>query len=480
MKVLMVSSECYPFAKSGSIGDVVGSLPKVLKKDEVEVRVILPKYKNIEYSFSKDFNFIKYYFIDIGWRRQYCGIFEYKHEGIIYYFVDNEYYFKRNELYGYDDDAERFIFFNKSVLSVIDQYIWSPDIIHCNDWQTGMIPFILSKEHKRKMQFSNIKTVFSIHNLAFQGNFKADILPDLLGYENNLFNDKSIELYDKVSFIKAGINFSNQILTVSENYSKEIKTEEFGEKLEGLLNYKSNYLKGITSGIDYEIYNPKTDKSIFKNYSVDSIENKYLNKTELQKKLGLSVNADIPIIAVISRLTHQKGSDLIINSLDKILQKNIQIIILGTGDKQYEETFKKLNYIYRDKISVNVDFNEDLAHKIYSGSDMLLMPSLFEPCGVSQLIALRYGTIPIVREVGGLKDSIVNFNKNSGIGNGFTFRNYNVAELVRTVEQAIEIYNNKNSWKSIIEQGMNCNNSWERTSKEYKLLYEELMVEEKL
>lgn len=475
MKVLMVASEVYPFVRSGGLGDVVGSLPKVLKKDGVEIRVILPRYKTIDYDFTKDFKFLKYYFIDIGWRRQYCGILEYKYQGIIYYFVDNEYYFKRNDLYGYHDDAERFIFFSKAVLSMIHEYIWIPDIIHCNDWQTGMIPLVLNKEYKNKRNFENIKTVFSIHNLAFQGNFPPDILPDLLGYDYKLFNDKSIELYNNVSFIKAGINFSDQILTVSESYSKEIRTEEFGERLEGLLSYKSRVLKGITNGIDYDIYNPKDDKFIFKNYSSQTKGDKYLNKTILQRSLGLAINKEVPLIAIISRLTHQKGLDLIVNSLDRILQKNVQVVILGTGDKAYEETLKKLSYIYRDKISVNVKFNEELAHKIYAGSDMLLMPSLFEPCGLGQLIALRYGTIPIVREVGGLKDTILNFNKSSGVGNGFTFKNYSSSELLSTIDYAMETYNNKQDWNSLIEQGMNCDNSWERSSKEYKLLYEKLL-----
>ena len=475
MKVLMVSSEAYPFVISGGLGDVVGALPKVLKKDGVDIRVILPKYKTIDYDFTKDFKFLKHYFIDIGWRRQYCGILEYEYQGVIYYFVDNEYYFKRKDLYGYHDDAERFIFFSKGVLSLIDKYIWTPDIIHCNDWQTAMIPLILNKEYKNKSNFRNIKTIFSIHNLSFQGNFLPQILPDLLGYDYELFNDKSIELYNNVSFIKAGINFSDQILTVSENYSNEIKTEEFGEKLDGLLSYKSCVLKGITNGIDYDIYNPKEDKLIFENYCIRNKEDKYLNKTLLQRSLGLVVNREVPLLAIISRLTHQKGLDLIVNSLDRILQKNVQVVILGTGDKAYEETLKKLSHMYREKISVNVKFNEELAHKIYAGADMLLMPSLFEPCGLGQLIALRYGTIPVVREVGGLKDTILNFNKNSGVGNGFTFKSYTSSELLNTIDYAIEIYKDKKAWSSIIEQGMNCDNSWERASKEYKLLYEKLI-----
>ena len=475
MKVLMVASESYPFISTGELGEVVGALPKVLKKDGVDIRVILPKYKTIDYDFTKYFKFVKYYFVDIGWRRQYCGVFEYEYEGVVYYFVDNEYYFKRNDLYGYHDDAERFIFFSKAVLYIINEHIWLPDIIHYHDWQTGMLPLILNKELKRKRNYENIKTIFSIHNLAFQGNFSPEILPDLLGYDYELFNNKSIELYNNVSFIKAGINFSDQILTVSEGYSNDIKTEEFGEKLEGLLNYKSCMLKGINNGIDYNLYNPNEDTNIFKKYSVRTKEDKVFNKTYLQRKLGLSVNKETPLIAIISRLTHQEGLDLIVNTLDRILQKKIQVVILGSGDKAYEETLKKLNYIYRDKISVNLKFNEDLSHKIYAGADILLMPSLFEPCGLGQLIALRYGTVPIVREVGGLKDSILSFNRNSGVGNGFTFKDYTPSELLKTIDYAIEVYNNKKLWNSLIEQGMNCDNSWERSSKEYKLLYEKLI-----
>jgi starch synthase len=471
MRVLMVASEADPFIKTGGLGDVIGALPQALNKEEVEIRVILPKYKNMNYRFSKNLEFIKYFFVDVGWRRQYCGIFNCIYKDVEYYFIDNEYYFNRDNLYGYYDDAERFIFFNKAVLEFVREMNWIPDIIHCNDWQTGMIPVIYKFEYENKDMYTNIKTFFSIHNLLFQGTFSPEILPELLGYNYEAYFNKSIELYGGVSFIKGGINYCNQIITVSNTYSKEIQTAEYGEKLEGLLKYRSCALKGILNGIDYDEYNPETDKNIYKNYSLQNIEDKQINKECLQMELGLPVNNDIPVIGMISRLTHQKGCDLIINALDRILQKNIQLVILGTGDKDYEETLSKFNYIYHDKISVNIKFNNELAHKIYAGSDLFLMPSLFEPCGLGQLIALRYGALPIVRETGGLKDSISPYNKYTGLGNGFGFKNYNCSELINISEYALNIYNDKNIWSSLVEQAMKSDNSWKKSAREYKELY---------
>lgn len=477
MRVLMVASEAHPFIKTGGLGDVMGSLPKALNEKDINVRVILPKYKDINLNLNDRLEFIKSFYIKIGWRNQYCGIFKCIYKGVEYYFVDNEYYFKRDEPYGHYDDAERFIFFNKVVMEFIKEMDWRPDIIHCNDWQTGMIPVMYRLEYKDKEMYKDIKTFFSIHNLSFQGTFSPDILPELLGYNYEPYLNKSLELYGGVSFLKGGINYSDQITTVSNTYANEIQTPQYGEKLDGLLEHRSYALKGILNGIDYEEYNPEIDEYIYKKYSIETAYDKKINKECLQMELGLPVNKDIPIIGIVSRLTHQKGCDLLINSLDRLLQKNIQVVILGTGDSVYEETLRKFNYIYHDKVSVNIDFNNELAHKIYAGADLFLMPSLFEPCGLGQLISLKYGTIPIVRETGGLKDTVFPYNKYTGEGNGFTFKNYNVNEIIHIVQYALNIYENKYIWNSLIEKAMKSDNSWQRSARKYKELYIGIMNE---
>lgn len=475
MKILMVASEAHPFIKTGGLGDVMGALPQALKNQGIDIRVIIPKYQYINENFVKSLKFIKAFRVKVGWRNQYCGVFQCEYKGVIYYFLDNEYYFKRKELYGHYDDGERFAFFNRAVLKTINQLNWKPDVIHCNDWQTGMIPVLYKLEYQKREFYKNIKIFFSIHNLLFKGVMSPKILPELFGYDYEPFLNGSLELDGGVSFLKGGINYSDQILTVSETYAWEIQTREYGEGLEGLLKERSYALKGIINGIDYEEYNPKNDKFICKTYSESEIDNKVINKEKLQRQLGLPVNRDIPMIGMVTRLTHQKGCDLIINILDRLLQRDIQVVILGTGDYLYEETFRNFNYRYHDKVSVNINFDNSLAHKIYAGSDLFLMPSLFEPCGLGQLIALRYGTLPIVRETGGLRDTIKPYNKYNGVGNGFGFVNYLGNELMEVTEYALEIYKDKNTWNSLIAQAMRSDNSWEKSANEYRRLYGEVI-----
>lgn len=472
MKVLFVASEVHPFIKTGGLGDVMGALPKSLVKLGVDVRVVIPKYKNIKDELKQKFQFVKWFTVSVGWRNQYCGIFQYQYKGVIYYFIDNEYYFNRDGLYGYFDDGERFAFFNRAVLEFIKQVDWQPDLINCNDWQTGMVPVLLNLEYKRDEFYSKIKTVFSIHNLLFKGSFSPKVLPELFGYDYMPLANGSVELDGSVSFLKGGLNYCDQITTVSDTYAEEIKTPQYGEGLDGFLRSKSYYLMGIVNGIDYEEFNPQDDKFIFRNFNIDSIDNKVENKLALQRELGLPQKKDTPMIGLISRLTHQKGCDLIVNMIDRFLQRDIQLVILGTGDYWYEETFKNLQYRYPDKVSANIKFDNTLAHKIYAASDMFLMPSLFEPCGLGQLIALRYGSIPIVRETGGLKDTISPYNQYNGVGNGFGFKNFNSNELMQIIEYALTIYNDKNAWNNIIRQAMNSDNSWEKSAKQYKWLYE--------
>lgn len=450
----------------------MGALPKSLIKLGVDVRVVIPKYKNIKDELKQKLQFVKWFTVSVGWRNQYCGVFQYQYKGVTYYFIDNEYYFNRDGLYGYFDDGERFAFFNRAVLEFIKQIDWQPDLINCNDWQTGMVPVLLNLEYKKDEFYSKIKTVFSIHNLLFKGSFSPKILPELFGYDYMPLANGSVELDGAVSFLKGGLNYCDQITTVSKTYAEEIKTPQYGEGLDGFLRSRSYYLMGIVNGIDYEEFNPQDDKFIFKNFNANSIDNKVQNKLALQRELGLPQKKDTPMIGLISRLTHQKGCDLIVNMIDRLLQKDIQLVILGTGDYWYEETFKNLQYRYPDKVSANIKFDNTLAHKIYAATDMFLMPSLFEPCGLGQLIALRYGSIPIVRETGGLKDTISPYNKYNGVGNGFGFKNFNSNELMQIMEYALTIYNDKNAWNNIIRQAMNSDNSWEKSAMQYKWLYE--------
>ena len=472
MKVLFAASEAHPFIKTGGLGDVMGALPKSLIKLGVDARVVIPKYKNIKDELKQKLQFVKWFTVPVGWRNQYCGVFQYQHNEVIYYFIDNEYYFNRDGLYGYFDDGERFAFFNRAVLEFIKQIDWQPDLINCNDWQTGMVPVLLNLEYKKDQFYSRIKTVFSIHNLLFKGSFSPKVLPELFGYDYMPLVNGSVELDGSVSFLKGGLNYCDQITTVSKTYAEEIKTPQYGEGLDGFLRSKSYYLMGIVNGIDYEEFNPQDDKFIFKNFNINSINNKVENKLALQRELGLPPKKDTPMIGIISRLTHQKGCDLIVNMIDRLLQRDIQVVILGTGDYWYEETFKNLQYRYPDKVSANIKFDNTLAHKIYAATDMFLMPSLFEPCGLGQLIALRYGSIPIVRETGGLRDTVYPYNKYNGVGNGFGFKNFNSNELMQIIEYALTIYNDKNAWNNIIRQAMNSDNSWEKSATQYKWLYE--------
>ena len=472
MKVLFAASEAHPFIKTGGLGDVMGALPKSLINLDIDARVVIPKYKNIKDELKQKLQFIKWFTVSVGWRNQYCGVFQYDHDGVIYYFIDNEYYFNRDGLYGYFDDGERFAFFNRAVLELIKEIDWQPDLINCNDWQTGMIPVLLNLEYKKDLFYSKIRTIFSIHNLLFKGSFSPNILPELFGYDYMPLANGSVELDGAVSFLKGGLNYCDQITTVSNTYAEEIKTPQYGEGLDGLLRCRSCYLMGIVNGIDYEEFNPQEDKFIFKNFDVETIEDKVKNKLALQKELGLPQKENTPMIGLISRLTHQKGCDLIVNIIDRLLQRDIQLVILGTGDYWYEETFKNLQYRYPDKVSANIKFDNTLAHKIYAATDMFLMPSLFEPCGLGQLIALRYASIPIVRETGGLKDTITPYNKYNGKGNGFGFKNFNSNELMQIVEYALTIYNDEKAWNNIIRQAMNSDNSWEKSAMQYKLLYE--------
>ena len=475
MKVLLVASEGSPFIKTGGLGDVVGALPKVLAKKGIDIRVVIPKYKGINEKLKDKLSFVKWFMVKVGWRNQYCGIFECNIDGVIYYFIDNEYYFGRDGLYGFYDDGERFAYYDRAVLEFIKEIDWRPDVIHCNDWHTGMIPVLLKLEYKKYEFYSKMKTVYSIHNILFQGIFPKETLPDLFGYDMEPYNNGSLEFYDCINFMKGGINYSDKVTTVSYSYAEELKTPEYGERLDGLFREKGYSLQGILNGIDYEEFNPYKDPYIYKCFEDSIYEDKQINKMKLQEELGLPVNKDIPIIGIVSRLTNQKGMDLIINIADRLLKNNIQLVVVGTGDGYYEEQFRNIQYRYRNKVSTNIKFDNTLAHKVYASCDMFLMPSLFEPCGLGQLIALRYGTIPIVRETGGLKDTISPYNKYNRLGNGFSFKNYDANELLMIIEYALSFYNDKTTWYSIVKQAIESDNSWDKSANEYNNLYNQII-----
>ncbi|WP_300359478.1 glycogen synthase GlgA [Fusobacterium sp.] len=476
MKVLFVASEAAPFLKTGGLADVALSLPKYLKKSGVDIRVIMPKYGKISDEFKSKMDHIAEYSVPVGWRNQYCGLDHIKYDGVDFYFMDNEYYFKRHEPYGHYDDGEIFSFFSRGVLESIkhiDDFI--PDIIHCNDWHTGMVPVLLDAFYRYDIRFQNIKTVYTIHNLKYQGIFSRSILTDLLGLDDSYFAEDKLKFYDAISFMKGGIIYSDIVNTVSESYANEIRTPYYGENLDGLLNSISYKLYGIVNGIDHDAYNPRKDKNIPKNFGLTTMKNKLVNKAELQKQLGLPVDKDIPVIGLVSRLVNQKGLDLIKGVIEEILHLDIQLVILGTGEQTYEDLFEYYSHIYPEKLSSNIGFSDKLAKLIYAGADMFLMPSLFEPCGIGQLIALRYGTVPIVRETGGLKDTIMPYNKYTGEGNGFSFTNYNAHDMLNVIQLAIETFKDKKQWLAIQKNGMKAETSWKDSAKKYNELYKKLV-----
>lgn len=475
MKVLFVASESVPFAKTGGLGDVIGSLPKELQQQGVQVAVMMPKYSDIPTEFTRNMCQKAEIIVPIGWRHQYCGVMALVYQGITFYFIDNEYYFKRSGYYGYADDAERFAFFCRGVLASLPAIDFQPDIIHCHDWHTALISLFLNAHYRWHPFYHKIKSLFTIHNLGYQGIFPKDILGELLNLNVSYFTQDALEFYGELNFMKGGIVFSHAINTVSKTYAEEIQQPYFGEKLDGLLRQRSQVLTGIVNGIDYQHFNPESDELIFANYNKHTLAKKKINKTHLQQLLGLPIKPDVPMVAVISRLVDQKGLDLISHLIHQIMALDLQLVVLGTGDKHYERMFSHLGQQYGQKLSANILYNEQLAHRVYAAADMLLMPSRFEPCGLGQLIAMRYGTIPIVRETGGLKDTVVPYNQYDGTGFGFSFANYNAHEMLFTLQRALSFYEHPHIWSQICAQAMSQDYSWKHSAQLYKQLYQELL-----
>ena len=407
-QILFAASESVPFIKTGGLADVVGSLPKYFDKEKYDVRVMLPKYLCMKEEWRNQLQYKTHFYMDLNWRTEYVGILELQYEGITFYFIDNEYYFSGWAPYGYMyADIEKFAFFSKAVLSALPVIGFRPDIIHCHDWQTGLIPIFLDNFRYGNEYYRGIKTVMTIHNLKFQGTWDTKRVQDITGLPSYYFVPDKLEAYKDANYLKGGIVYADRITTVSSTYAEEIKTPFYGEKLDGLMNARAGSLSGIVNGIDYDDYDPETDKHIARNYSVSNFrKEKVKNKLALQEELGLDKDSHVMMIGIVSRLTDQKGFDLIDCVLDELCQDAIQIVALGTGEAKYENMFRHYAWKYPGKVSANIYYSEPMSHKIYASCDAFLMPSLFEPCGLSQLMSLRYGTLPIVRETGGLKDTV--------------------------------------------------------------------------
>ena len=479
MKILYVAAEAVPFAKTGGLADVAGALPEELVKAGDDVRLIMPKYGSIAEEVRNSMEHIYDGEIPVAWRSKFVGIDKYVYRDVTIYFVDNQEYFNREALYGYFDDAERFSFFSRAVLNLLPAIDFWPDIIHTNDWHTAMVNVFLRLEHMGDSRYENIKTLFTIHNLKYQGVFSKEIMDDVLGLDWKYFDNGDLEFYDAVNFMKGGIIYADYVSTVSKSYAEEIQYGYFGENIDGLLRSKSDRLTGIVNGIDYDVYNPSTDKNLKYTYDFNSIERKIDNKVELQRELGLPESRRTPMLAMVTRLVANKGFDLVVRIIDEILyHEDIQFVVLGTGDREYEDWLKELVWRYPHKVSVNIRFSNELAQRIYASSDIFLMPSMFEPCGLGQLIAMRYGSIPVVRATGGLRDTVRQFHREDrDSGNGFVFANYNAHDMMLAVREALAAYHNFREWRQILYNAMHYDSSWQTAAKEYQRLYQKLLSE---
>ncbi len=471
MKILYAASEAAPFVKTGGLGDVAGSLPITLKQKGEDVRVILPLYRCIDSKYRQMMSYITNIYIDIGWRRQYCGVFSMEYKGTTYYFVDNEYYFGGDKPYDFIHlDCEKFIFFSKAVLSLLPTLDFRPDVINCNDWQTAPIPVFLDTFYDNPF-YRGIKTVMTIHNLKFQGRWDLEKIKDAMAIGDYYFTSDKLEYYKDANLLKGGLVYANKITTVSETYAKEIMSPEYGEGLDGLLRAREGDTVGIVNGISDD-WNPETDDLIFKKYSLKTAEDKKANKVALQKELNLEVNPDKFMVGMVSRLTDQKGFDLISCVMERLLEGGYQIVVLGTGDENYENMFRYFAGKFPDRMSANIYFSNELSHKIYAACDAFLMPSRFEPCGLSQIIAMRYGTLPIVRETGGLKDTVKAYNEFTGEGTGFSFGDYNAEDMYHVINYAMRTYyDNPKAWEKLIGNAMKQDFSWSVSAEKYLDLY---------
>lgn len=475
--VLFTAFEASPFLKTGGLGDVAGSLPAALKKAGVDIRVMIPNFSDIPEKYKSKMKHVADFTVSLGWRNLYCGIEEYKLGTVTYYFIDNKYYFDRGGAYGFFDDGERIAFFSKACVESL-QYLtdFKCDILHCNDWHTALSTVFLREFYQNLPLYENVKTIFTIHNLKFQGQMSDFVLGDICGLSgieaasNQLRIDKH-----SINFMLGALHYADLLSTVSKSYAEEIQTPFFGENLDYMFRQRPGELYGIMNGIDVKSYDPVTDKNLVANYSVDDLKGKVLNKEELQRKLGLEVNKDIPLLVMIGRLTEQKGLDLVQRMMDEILNEKLQFVVLGTGERHYEDMFRFYESKYPNMRAI-LKFDEGFSHLLYAASDIFLMPSLFEPCGLAQMVAMHYGSLPIVRQTGGLKDSVKAYNPITKEGTGFGFENYNAHDMYYAIQRALDLYNNHpKTFKKMMKEAMSEDFSWHVRAKEYIELYKKAM-----
>ncbi len=470
MKVLFATSEAYPYAVSGGLGDVAFALPKALRKRLVGCRVIMPLYSCIPENLRCTMRFITHITVPVAWRSQYCGIFEAKYDGVTYILLDNEFYFKRAGMYGEYDDAERYAFFARAVLEAIPYIDFWPDVIHCNDWQTALTPVYYKFFYYNRPGYENIKTVMTIHNIQYQGRYGLEIMEDVLGMPK--WSQPLMENDGDVNLLKAGIEAANKVTTVSPTYAAELMNPWFAYTLDNILRNRSWKLTGILNGIDTDVYNPETDKEIPVQYNSKTLEKKAENKTAMQKEFGLQQDPNVPVVAMVTRLAGHKGLELVKYVFDDLMRRQVQFVLLGSGDKKYEEFFGGKTYQYPGRVAFICGFKPAIAHRIYAGSDIFLMPSKQEPCGLSQMVALRYGSVPVVRQTGGLNDTIVDAGEPNGVG--YTFKSYNAHDMLGAIDRALGLYALPDQWKTLVVRGMETDHSWDRSAGEYIKMYREL------
>ncbi len=479
LKILFAASESVPFVKTGGLADVVGALAPVLAAQNHDVRVVIPYFSAIPQEYANQMVHVTDFEVQLGWRRQYCGVEQLKKDGVTWYFIDNKFYFGRPYIYGMGgDEYERFGFFCRAILNMLPLIDFQPDVIHAHDWQSGMVPALLKIQYAHLPFYANIHTVFTIHNLQYQGIFGIREVQDVLGLGDSLWTDDKLECFGCANFMKAALVYSDCITTVSPSYAEEIQTAYYGERLDGLLRSRKSDLHGVLNGIDMEEYNPATDRNIASRFTPADLAGKAKCKQALQEELGLEINPDIPVIGMVGRLSNQKGLDLVDYVIADMMRQNIQLVVLGMGEGRYFNLFSWAETEYKGRVAARFTMDHALAHKIYAGTDMFLMPSQFEPCGLSQMIAMRYGSVPIVRETGGLRDTVLSYNDFTDEGNGFTFFNYNAHDMLHTIERAVKYYtDHPEIWKKLQNRGMTGDYSWTHSAGEYVKLYYSLFEE---
>ena len=477
MKILYAASEAVPFCKTGGLADVAGSLPAALAAQGADVAVVLPLYQKVKEKFSDQLHFECYDYVDLAWRHSYCGLFSMERDGVTWYFLDNEQYFRRPELYGYMDDGERFGFFSRAVVRMLPHLRFWPEVIHCNDWQTALVPVYLLEEKYRIPQLGGTKSVFTIHNIEYQGRYGDQVLQDVIGLDKSYLNEGMLAYHRDVNLMKGAIMASNFVTTVSPTYAQELRTPFYAHGLDGVINQQSGKLEGILNGIDVDLYDPATNPGLAANFTPRAlVKGKNQCKQALQQAVGLQENPDVPIIACVSRLVGHKGFSLVTDSLQEIMGLDVQMVVLGTGDWQYEEAFRHAQSQYPGRFAAQLTYSAPLSTMIYAGADLFLMPSVSEPCGLSQMIAMRFGTIPVVRETGGLKDTVVPYNKFDGTGRGFTFANINAGDMVWVLREAVDLYHsNKKAWRALQREGITADFSWDNSARQYLDIYQRIL-----